>query len=136
MADYLARFDYGNRSMGGGLDRFWLEGDLRISADEQVRFLERMHEGELGISPRSTGIVERLMVLEEGPGWVLGGKTGTADVTPTRELAWLVGYLRRDDAIWYYALNVEGEEVWERWGQPDARRKLVLDLLRELGALP
>lgn len=34
--EWLARFDYGNRNLGGGLDSFWLEGDLVISADEQA----------------------------------------------------------------------------------------------------
>ena len=75
-------------------------------------------------------------MLEEGPGWVLRGKTGTADVTATRELLWLVGSVERGGRTWYYALNLEGEEAWERWGQPDARRRLVLALLRELGVLP
>ncbi|MGH8030732.1 MAG: penicillin-binding transpeptidase domain-containing protein, partial [Arenimonas sp.] len=32
------RLDYGNRDVGGGLDRFWLDGELRISAAEQVVF--------------------------------------------------------------------------------------------------
>ncbi|MHB8800923.1 MAG: penicillin-binding transpeptidase domain-containing protein [Thermoanaerobaculia bacterium] len=136
MAEYLKRFGYGNESLAGGVDAFWLEGDLRISADEQVRFLQRMNEGRLGVSGRSLEILRSVMVLDRGPGYTLRGKTGTADVTPTRELAWLVGFVERADETWYFALNLEGEEVWERWGPGAARRKLVSALLRELGALP
>jgi beta-lactamase class D len=136
MIEYLARFDYGNQDIGGGLDRFWLEGDLRISPNEQVRFLQDLHEGRLGVSDRSTALLKEIMVLETSPAYTLSGKTGTADVTPTRELAWLVGYVEREDLVWYYALNMEGEEVWERWGQPAARRALVLAILRELGVVP
>jgi beta-lactamase class D len=136
MAEYVTRFAYGNGDIGGGVDRFWLEGDLRISPDEQVRFLRDVREGRLGVSDRSTVILEEIMVLETTPEYTLSGKTGTADVTPTRELAWLVGYVERGDRLWYYALNLEGEEVWERWGQPAVRRALALDILRELGVVP
>lgn len=136
MQAYLDRFDYGNRSMGGGLDRFWLHGDLRISPDEQVRFLERLHAGTFGVSPSSARTLRDIMLLEEAPAYRLFGKTGTADVTATRELAWLVGWVERDDSIWIFALNMEGEEVWERWGQPAARLALVRSLLAAVGVLP
>ncbi len=134
MRDYLARFDYGNQNMGGGLDRFWLEGDLRISAYEQVTFLERFHSGRLGLSPDTTEWVKEMMLLEEGPAYRLSGKTGTADVTPTRELGWIVGFVEHDDEIAFYALNMEGERVWEDW-PPQTRAVLVRLLLADLGIL-
>lgn len=136
MQTYLDRFSYGNRNMGGGLDRFWLHGELRISPDEQVRFLARMYQGGLGLSERSTEVVKDLLVLEETPAYRISGKTGTADVTPTRELAWLVGYVEHRGDVWFYALNLEGEQVWERWGSSTARLALVRDLLQDLGVLP
>lgn len=135
MGEYLSQFSYGNQDMGSGVDRFWLEGDLRISPREQVEFLRSFHEGRLGVSPRSTAILKEFMVLESTPRYVLSGKTGTAEVTPTRELAWLVGYLERDGSVFYFALNMEGEEVWERWGQPAARRQLVVSIFRGLGVV-
>ena len=95
-----------------------------------------MYNGELDISPQSVAIIKDLMILEDNPAYRLGGKTGSADVTPTRELAWLVGYVERNDDLWFYALNMEGEDVWERWGKPSARLALVRDLLQALGILP
>jgi beta-lactamase class D len=136
MHRYLERFDYGNCDMGGGLDRFWLRGDLRISPDEQVRFLRRFYEGEFDLSARTTEMVQDILLLEETPQYCLSGKTGTADVTATREMAWLVGYVERDERTWFFALNMEGEEVWERWGAPAGRLDLVRTLLRETGMLP
>lgn len=133
MQRYLDQFNYGNRSMGGGLDTFWLhDGELRISPDEQVRFLERMYSGTLGLSEHTTQSVKDTLILEDSAGYRLSGKTGTADVTPTRELAWLVGYVEREGDVWFYALNMEGEQVWEQWGRPTARLALVHGMLREL----
>lgn len=136
MQEYLDQFDYGNRDMGGDIDQFWLHGDLRISPNEQVRFLERMYNGKLGLSTRSTRIVKEILVLEESPGYRLSGKTGTADVTATRELAWLVGFVEREGNVWFYALNMEGEQVWEQWGSSSKRIALVRSLLQELEILP
>ena len=135
MQRWLDRFDYGNRDLGGSIDRFWLRGPLSISAFEQVAFLDRFQKNDLGVSDRTTQIVKEMLVLEEGDGFVLSGKTGTADVTPTRELGWLVGYVEVDDGVYVYALNVEGERVWEDW-PPQRRAETVKTLLRELGAIP
>src|SRR5690606_26270393 len=56
MATYVAQFDYGNHDIGGGIDQFWLDGALRISPMEQVAFLQRFYQGDLGISDSTTAI--------------------------------------------------------------------------------
>lgn len=135
MRAHLAQFDYGNRDMGGGLDRFWLEGDLRISPLEQTAFLDRLYHGRLGVSDRSTQIVRDLMVLEETDAYRLSGKTGTADVTPTRELGWLVGFVEVGEKAYAYALNMEGERVWEDY-PPQSRAAFVARILQAVGTIP
>ncbi|MDJ0656554.1 MAG: penicillin-binding transpeptidase domain-containing protein [Xanthomonadales bacterium] len=136
MQRYLDQFAYGNRSMAGGLDRFWLHGGLRISADEQVQFLRRLYFEELGVSPDSTDILKDILVLENAGDYRISGKTGTVNVGPDRELAWLVGYLEYGERRYFFALNVEGEVVWERWGGPGQRLQLVRSILGQLLALP
>ena len=136
MKAYLEQFDYGNRNISGGIDQFWLEGELLISPLEQVDFVRRLYFGELGVSERTTRLVKDMLVLEETPAYRLSGKTGTANLTPpTRELGWLVGYFERGEEVCFYALNMEGEEVWEKW-PPRKRKGLVLSLLRRLEVLP
>lgn len=136
MQEYVDQFDYGNRNIGGGIDQFWFHGELRISPNEQVRFLEQMYSGKLGLSAKSTRIVKEILVLEEGAGYRLSGKTGTADVTATRELAWLVGFVEREGEVWFYALNMEGEQVWEQWGKSSKRVALLRSLLQQLEIIP
>jgi len=131
MKVYLRKLDYGNQDMGGGLDTFWLVGDLRISPFEQVDFLNRLYAGDLDVSERSIQIVKELMVLEENSTYRLSGKTGTAEITSTKELGWLVGYLEKGKEVYIYALNMEGERVWEDW-PPPKRKELVHEILEEL----
>lgn len=134
MRAYLAQFQYGNQDISGGIDRFWLTGGLRISPEEQTRFLQRFYTGQLGVSPGSTEIVKDILVLEETPEYRLSGKTGTAELSEGREVAWLVGYVERQGRVYYYALNLEGEGsvVWDR----GRRVTVTKEILRELGVLP
>jgi beta-lactamase class D len=45
--NYLESIDYGNADPSGGVDRFWLDGALKISALEQISFLTRLYRNEL-----------------------------------------------------------------------------------------
>jgi beta-lactamase class D len=133
MRERLAALRYGNAEVSGGVDRFWLTGGLRISADEQVEFLRRFHAVELGASPRATALVKELLVLEEAPSYRLSGKTGWAGLGGTGEpdVGWLVGYVERGDALWVYALNIEIREN----ADAAARMTITRAILNQLGVL-
>lgn len=135
MAEWVGRFEYGNRAIGPAVDVFWLEGDLRISPDEQVWFLQRLLEGGFGVQAEHLDVLREMALLTEGGDWRLYGKTGTSGLTPTRENGWIVGWLERGEARWYWAVNVEGENVWEAW-PPRRRTELALGLLAEVGVVP
>jgi beta-lactamase class D len=124
MREWLGRLEYGNQSTGGGIDRFWLAGDLRISPEEQVQFLRKLVRGALPISPETRATVIDLMRQRDTTAYRLYGKTGTSEVTPTRENGWIVGWVETASDTLYYALNMEGESVWEDW-PPHRRVELV-----------
>lgn len=135
MAGGVARAGYGNGDIGGGIaggiDHFWLDGDLRISALEQVAFLRRLEAGTLPFSARSQEIVRDLMVLERGEGYVLRAKTGwAARVSP--QLGWLVGWVERPDGAYFFALNIDLPTP----EAAKARFAVARAILREQGLLP
>jgi beta-lactamase class D len=47
---YLRRAGYGNVDPSGGVDGYWIDGNLRISAHEQITFLRRLYRNELPFS--------------------------------------------------------------------------------------
>ena len=53
MQRYIDAVEYGNKDMSGNLDTFWLDGAIRVSADEQVELLKRLYQGDLPFSRRS-----------------------------------------------------------------------------------
>lgn len=107
-ADYLSRFNYGNADVSGEVDEFWLSGDLRISAEEQVGFLERFFHGRIGASPASTAITKELMIIEDTPDSRLSGKTGlTSQGEGKPDIGWFVGYVEIDGTVSFFALNLD-----------------------------
>ena len=115
MQQYVNAFDYGNRDIGGApIDTFWLSGDLRISALQQIDFLQRLHRGELPVSKQNQEIVRDIMYLELSELGTLRGKTGAVGigVAPGAKatLGWLVGWLEHGPKPYFFALNLDVRE--------------------------
>jgi beta-lactamase class D len=137
MREWVRRVGYGNADTGGGVDRFWLEGDLRISVEEQIDLLRRLYTGDLPFSERSQEIVRRVMLMEEGEGYVLRGKTGWArEFGPDGAVhtGWLVGLVERDDRAYLFATRIGSAE--RDFPMRRAQQEITQGALRQLGVLP
>ncbi|MEW6736926.1 MAG: penicillin-binding transpeptidase domain-containing protein, partial [Acidobacteriota bacterium] len=77
MQKYVEGFHYGNQDISGGIDKFWLNSSLQISADEQIEFLKALYAGRLPVSPRSMEIVKDILLLEQTASYKLSAKTGS-----------------------------------------------------------
>lgn len=133
MTAALETFDYGNRDISSGIDRFWLGESLLISADEQVRFVGRVLGGEFG-SDRSRAWLDDIMTVESGDSYRLAGKTGLCRTPGGRPAGWYVGYVvRPEQGPVVFALHMEGDT----WDDVMPRRvPLARAALIELGVLP
>ncbi len=131
MRVYVAQFGYGNRNIRGKEDSFWLDGQLRISALQQIEFLERFYIGKLPVNPKNAAIVKDMMVLERVGGATLRGKTGWIP-TGDNKIGWFVGSVERGEEMYIFALNLDPHE--ER--HVGARVQIAKSLLSQLGALP
>jgi len=127
MQEYVDAAHYGNQDISGKIDTFWLEGGLRISAEEQVEFLKRLYKGELPFSQRSMNIVKEILVLEKTETYQLSGKTGSGQrITPHE--SWFVGYLETKGNVYFFATNIEGSD-----GSGDKAREIAQNILQNLG---
>jgi beta-lactamase class D len=105
MREWLDRLEYGNRDIAGGIDLFWLQGGLRISAMEQVAFLHRLAEGRLPMTQRSQRLVRAALVVERSRGHALYAKTGSAGGRDA--VQWWVGWVERQGKpVAYFAMNL------------------------------
>lgn len=104
--DYLESIDYGNADPSGGIDRFWLDGALAVSAVEQIEFLRRLYFNELPFSIAHQRLVKDLMINTAGAGRILRAKTGWR-VEDGADLGWWVGWLETPRGTVFFALNID-----------------------------
>ncbi len=102
MKTWLEKADYGNADTTGGIDKFWLKGGLRISPEQQLQFIQKLHKDQLPFSKRSMDIVKKMMVSKDSAGFVLRGKTGWGN-QETIQVGWFVGYAETEDRVVYFA---------------------------------
>jgi beta-lactamase class D len=105
MKQGVHRLAYGNGDIGGGIDHFWLQGNLRVSAMEQVDFLRRLREGRLAASARATRLVRNALAVERTAEYTLYAKTGTTGGVRDA-IAWWVGWVEKGGVpTAYFAMN-------------------------------
>jgi len=105
MSEALERLEYGNNDIGGGVDHFWLQGALRVSAFEQVDLVRRLADGELPMTQRAQRLVRQALAVERRGGLTLYGITGDSSSVRTA-IAWWVGWIeRKGRPIAHFAMN-------------------------------
>ncbi|WP_345989875.1 class D beta-lactamase [Sulfurimonas sp. HSL1-2] len=102
----LVKLHYGNEETGKVVDRFWLDGPLKISALEQVEFLTGLVQNRLPLPKQVQESVREILLLEEGADWKLYGKTGWQNA-PNNGVGWLVGWLEKKGHFYVFALNID-----------------------------
>jgi beta-lactamase class D len=105
MREWLERLAYGNRDLGGGIELFWLQGALRVSAREQVAFLHRLSEGRLPATQRAQRLVRAALVVEKTREHTLYALAGAGPRTRD-PLEWRIGWSeRKGRPMACYAMN-------------------------------
>jgi beta-lactamase class D len=132
MQAYIEAVGYGNQDIGGPIDAFWLIGDLRISADEQLELLKRLYRGDLPFSERSIEIVEEILILEKTDAYRLSGKTGSGQVQDLY-IGWFVGYVEAQQDVYFFATNIQGTSPQAKG--PKAK-EITVNILQDLELLP
>jgi beta-lactamase class D len=132
MQKYVDLLDYGNRDIGGGIDQFWLTGNLRIDPIQQVDFVDRLRRGVLPVGKRSQDQVRDILTVTKVGDAVIRGKTGLLGAEIGKpSLGWLVGWAEKGSAITVFALNMDCREPRHIAG----RMKVAQQCLTDIGAI-
>ncbi|MDP4116440.1 MAG: penicillin-binding transpeptidase domain-containing protein, partial [Bacteroidota bacterium] len=131
MQKYYTLFNYGNRKANGGKRAFWLDGNIRISVNEQIEFLKKLYFNKLPVSIKNQELVKDIMINEKTEKYVLRAKTGMG-LTDGKYFGWFVGYLEQNNNVYFFALNIntmDGKTIF-----PD-RIEYTKQCLKALGLL-
>ncbi|MEA2880813.1 MAG: beta-lactamase class [Bradyrhizobium sp.] len=132
MQQYVDLFEYGNRNIGGGIDQFWLTGDLRIDPVQQIDFVDRLRRGALPMSKRSQDLVRDILPVTKAGDATIRAKTGLLGAELGKpSLGWVVGWAEKGSAQTVFALNLDVREP----RHIAARMKLTQQCLSDIGAI-
>jgi beta-lactamase class D len=122
MQKWVNDSNYGNMNIRPQIDRFWLDGDLRISAQEQVNFIEKLIKDELPFDKDIQETVKNIMINDATDQYVVHAKTGWS-----QGIGWYVGYVESKENIWIFSLNIDLDNI----DQAEIRKLLTYDILKE-----
>jgi len=106
MQNYVGLFAYGNQDISSQLDNFWLNGSLKISALEQVHFLQDVYHNRFNLKAESLTALKAVMLVEEKGDTKIYAKTGAGKVADGSMLGWYVGFVENSQGIHFFAFNV------------------------------
>ncbi|WP_420361145.1 class D beta-lactamase [Casimicrobium huifangae] len=99
---YLRSIDYGNADPTTSQGAYWVDGNLRISALEQVAFLRKLYRNALPFKMEHQRLVKDLMVKQATSDWILRAKTGWEG-----RYGWWVGWVESNEGAVFFALNID-----------------------------
>jgi len=105
MQEIINKANFGNRTIGDQVDKFWLEGPLKISALESIEFLKAIYLETLPFSKATFTKAKKIFIVEETDKYILRSKTGTT-VVDGEQLAWYVGYIEQLDNTYFFVMNI------------------------------
>lgn len=137
-AQYTKRFQFGNADVSGdaqhdGLTLSWIGSSLRISPLEQLSFLTKLVNRQLGVSQQAYDMTAELTKYGQLPGeWDIHGKTGASD-----GWGWYVGWASKNTRTLVFArlIKKDDSDPKEVSSGVLARDRLIGDLPALLGSL-
>lgn len=132
MQEWVAKADYGNQNIGSpkDIDTFWLTGELRITPQEQIQFLNRLYNNDLPFSEKSLSTVKDIMILEQTPDYTIRGKTGWAsfEEETTPGIGWYIGYLEKQKDVYFFSTNIDIRDENDLSARIDLTRRCFKEL--------
>lgn len=126
--DYLNRINYGNADPSVVNGEYWVDGELSISAYEQISFLKQLFFNELPFSVDHQRLVKDLIIVEAGRNWILRAKTGWEG-----RFGWWVGWVEWPNGPVFFALNIDTPN---RITDLAKREQITREILMSIDALP
>ena len=125
---YLRKLNYGNADPSTKHGDYWIDGNLAISACEQISFLRGLYRNELPFHVEHQRLVKDIMIVEAGRDWILRAKTGWDG-----RVGWWVGWVEWPTGPVFFALNIDTPK---RMADLQKREAITRAILRSIEALP
>lgn len=131
---YLNKFNYGNKDISAGITNAWLVSPaaqtpaLKISAYEQVDFMNKLWSNNLPASKRAIKLTQDIIYLETSPnGFKLSGKTGSNfyDANKKMHFGWFIAHIQKEDQEYISVVNISDIKPSDEPGYGGMKAKAI-----------
>jgi beta-lactamase class D len=128
MAAGLAKLGYPATGPLEPLDGFWLTGEMRITAEQQLRWIRRFYTEALPVAPEHLAAVRAASIRARAGEWSIQGKTGSSRAG----FGWFVGQMTRRGSSSWVTVLIKGDGATGMEGE--RRLKQLLQAENPLGS--
>ncbi|SFP60418.1 penicillin-binding transpeptidase domain-containing protein [Parafilimonas terrae] len=134
MQHWLDSLGYGskyNRAViKNDLDSFWLDNNIKITADEQLGLAKKLYFEQLPFQKRVQTVVKNVMVQEKNSNYTLAYKTGWGYKEDGKSIGWIVGWEEENRHPYFFVLQIEGPHDMD---MVTARLAILKNILSQYG---
>lgn len=130
MRQEIKRVEYGNQQIGQQIDRFWLDGPLKITPEQETKFVYQLATQQLPFDLSVQQQVKQMLYIERRGESKLYAKSGWGSPAQQPQVGWYVGWVEQANGkITAFALNMRMQED----DKVEQRKQLTLEILDKLG---
>lgn len=125
---YVEKFNYGNKDVfeTDPLSLSWLENSLKITADEQVEFIQGFLTRKFPLKPKAYELTTKILYQQEmAGGWKLYGKTGNGMYRPDLQQGWFVGWIEKGGRKIAFASHISDESKQDVFASFRAKNEAI-----------
>ncbi|MGN6353885.1 MAG: penicillin-binding transpeptidase domain-containing protein [Parafilimonas sp.] len=112
------------------LDSFWLDNNIKITADEQLGLAKKLYFLQLPFQKRVQAVVKNVMVQEKNSNYTLAYKTGWGYKEDGKSIGWIVGWEEENKHPYFFVLQIEGPHDMD---MVTARLAILKNILSQYG---
>jgi len=99
---------YGRAVIHNDIDTFWLNNDIKITADEQLGLVKKLYFDQLPFQKRVQDVVKKVMLQEDNANYKLSYKTGWGFKENGNSIGWIIGWQEENKHPYFFVLQIEG----------------------------
>jgi len=132
MQSYINKMHYGNQDISSGLDDFWLNKSMKISAKEQIKFLQDFYHNAYQFNEQAVNTLKEVMLADDNENYKLYAKTGAGKVNDGSMLGWYIGFVENAQGVHFFAFNFNKASYPE---MKALRKKVAYNHLKAAGII-
>jgi len=110
MKRWIDSIGYGNKNISGPIDSFWLNGNLKISPDEQLGLVKKLYFDQLPFRKSVQQMVRDAMLQENNTAYKLSYKTGWDHGDDGNSIGWIVGWIEENKHVYFFVTFVKAPD--------------------------